>query len=387
MSTREPTKNLILPKRVGILGGGQLARLLALKGHQLGLEMHVLSQDPTDPAAQVVQHHRRGDLDSRTDLEKFLLGCDLVTFESEFLNAELLLDLRRKTGAVILPSPEHVHSLQDRLLQKQLLQKSRLPTAAFEPVSTSSELHQAFEKFAGRMVIKRRRFGYDGYGTTVISSKKELVQFEPTLEQDQVGFIAEAFVPFRKELAVILGRRSSGEIVALPYVETHQQDARCLWVKGPVSQPAALVNKLNALLRLLKRFVSELYYEGVLAFELFWTGRELLINELAPRVHNSGHYSLDALNEDQFTLHLKAILNLPFSAIQTKSPGFAMLNLLGSKHTPKKISWDLPANLNLHWYGKSASRPGRKMGHVNAIGSSPDSALKSLLRVRARFKL
>ena len=156
-------------------------------------------------------------------------------------------------------------------------------------------------------------------------------------------------------------------------METHQEQFRCLWVKGPVEH-----KKINHLKNKISRFLQDIGYQGLITFELFDTGSELLINELAPRVHNSGHYSLNAMSEDQFTLHLKAVFNFPLQSPKV-SQGFAMLNLLGGR---KESKWKELKKFHFHWYGKTINRPGRKMGHVNVTAETAEEALNKLMNVK-----
>ncbi len=385
-----------LPVRVGILGGGQLARMLILKGHEMGLQMHVLSSSSEDPAAQVTGYHHVGDPNDAADVRNFLRVVDLVTFESEFLEAESLAKLSTETKCPIRPHPDVIARIQDRLEQKSLLLDHHLPTAPFYSVKTLYEAKRALHALNGKMVLKKRRFGYDGYGTFVIKNAAELDRQAQTIENDPNGFIAESFISFRRELALMIARRKGGETTSkrgqkksalrrdskatlhLPFVETYQEDSRCLWVKGPLRLP-----RETKLIRNLEQMMEAMDYEGILGVELFETKQGLMINELAPRVHNSGHYSLDALEEDQFTLHLKAILGLPFNRVRPLAPGFAMLNLLGSSE--RECQWRLPADVHLHWYGKSKNRKGRKMGHLNGLGTTPQQALKQLMVARKQF--
>ncbi len=384
-----------LPVRVGILGGGQLARMLILKGHELGLQMHVLSSSSDDPAAQVTGYHHVGDPNEESDVRSFLRAVDIATFESEFMDAEMLAQLSRETKCPIRPHPDVMAQIQDRLEQKALLLEHNLPTAPFYPVKSLSEARRALSALDGKMVLKKRRFGYDGYGTFIVHSAAELERQAQTIENEPNGFIAEAFVPFRRELAVMIARRRGSEFapekkqkkmsrrrfkntLALPLVETHQEDSRCLWVKGPVR-----LRGEAKLVRTLEHLLDAIEYEGILGVELFETKEGLLINELAPRVHNSGHYSLDASEEDQFTIHLKAILDLAFNQPRLHTPGFAMLNLLGvSERVPR---WSLPPNIHFHWYGKTKNRKGRKMGHITALARSPQQALKQVVAARNQF--
>lgn len=393
-------------KPLGILGGGQLARMMALKAHEIGIPVKVLSERREDPAAQVTSLWVQGRLDNRETLTSFLRACSVATFESEFLDADLLEILSKETGTPIYPKPRHMAVLQDRLTQKRLLEKHGLPTSAFLEVHDEESARRAFavlshggrkgEK-AGGVVFKKRRFGYDGYGTFVVRSERELEKFLPELSGPALsrnkrslhgfndhGFIGERFVPFRRELAVMVARGRDGRTLRFPFVETLQENSRCLWVKGPLRESP----RLERLGKKAEEFLTALGYVGVMGIELFDTGREILVNELAPRVHNSGHYSLDALTEDQFTVHLKSVLGCalaPPAELRLHAPGFAMMNLLGSSdHAP---SWRLPSDVHLHWYGKSENRPGRKMGHINALDRTPAEALAKALNRRADFNV
>ncbi|MCM2281328.1 MAG: ATP-grasp domain-containing protein, partial [Bdellovibrionaceae bacterium] len=257
----------------------------------------------------------------------------------------------------------------------------------FRTIDNAKDAEQAYTHFQGQLVFKKRRFGYDGYGTYVVRRTRDLRRAIEAIEAAignkpdgaNHGFIAEAFVPFKRELALMIARNASGATSIFPMVETHQQNARCLWVKGPLRDTrggTALTKRFSAAL-------DELRYEGILGVELFEAPQGLLVNELAPRVHNSAHYSLDALAEDQFTVHWKAVLNLTLSPSRMLSKGFAMYNLLG-QHA-RKPSWALPPGVHLHWYGKQENRPGRKMGHITSLGSSANAALKIAQSARKEF--
>jgi 5-(carboxyamino)imidazole ribonucleotide synthase len=366
--------------KVGILGGGQLARMLALQGLKLGLDVHVLSARSDDPAAQVVRHWTQGNVESSADLKKFFGKVEIATFESEFLNVDLLS--KATPRGRLEPKPKLMGLLQDRLTQKQLLAEHKIPTADFMAVETEADLLKAWSLFDGRLILKKRRFGYDGYGTFKLTHPSEVSKLVKLIENEPSGFIAEALIDFDRELAFMIARSRSSDIATLPLVETHQENSRCLWVKGPSRNPKAK--------QLMKRFahvLKKIDYVGVMGVELFETAKGLMVNELAPRVHNSAHYSLDALGCDQFTLHWLCLLgqNLPKTAA-LRAPGFAMWNLLGS--CEREPSWNLgDENLNFHWYGKSENRPGRKMGHLTALGSTPEKALASIRKSRKSFAL
>lgn len=371
--------NSLADINIGILGGGQLARMLAIRGFQLGSEVHIFSEHSVDPAAQVTRYWHQGSLNSEAELRAFLKDVKVATFESEFMNAELLESLSTEVGTTIYPSPLLMGRIQDRLLQKELLIENKIPTSNYCKVDTVSDLEKAYEQF-GSVVLKKRRFGYDGYGTFIIRKANDIDPLKEIIEKEQSGFIAEEFVKFKRELACVLVRSANGSEAELPVIESYQEQSRCLWVKGPIRPTPAL----SRLKQQLQRFMKTINYVGAMGFELFETNSEILINELAPRVHNTAHYSMDALSEDQFTLHMKAIMGAEITSPIAHSPGFAMYNLLGSSN--REPSWsDIPSGVALHWYGKKENRPGRKMGHINTVAASPEAALSKLKQARRRF--
>ena len=371
--------------KLGILGGGQLARMMALAASPYGIDVHIYSESESDPAAQVVSHFHPGRLNDPKGLEKFLSSCDIVTFESEFINSNLLQTLSEKTKTLIFPNPQLMGVLQDRLSQKQLLLQYKIPTAEFCKIQDWSDI-ESIQNFGTKVVLKQRRFGYDGYGTFFISTKKNLglPMWNEIKNKTDEGFIAEKKIPFKRELALLLVRDRYGTIVEYPLVESKQTQARCDWVKGPI-----IHRKESELRKKLKNFLHRENYIGVMAFELFDTGRELLVNEIAPRVHNSGHYTQDACTMNQFQAHVQAVVGYPLSNPQILSP-FAMVNLLGTSN--QEPFWTLPLwsskeQGQIHWYGKKENRINRKMGHLNVLGKSSTEALKVALRSRRKVKL
>lgn len=368
---------------IGILGGGQLARMLTLRGFELGLEVHVFSEHSSDPAAQVTRYWHQGKFDSKADVKAFLKDVNVATFESEFADAEMLEEISKETGIKIFPQPSLMGKIQDRLTQKELLLSNKLATAEFVKVDSMEELRSAFENF-GPLVLKKRRFGYDGNGTFFVKDSKALEKQVELFSGDDAkhGFIAEKMVKFKRELACIFVRSMDGSIAELPFVETCQEDNRCLWVKGPM-KPNPRLHRVSTSIR---KFLNTTNYIGAMGVEFFDTDYDILINELAPRVHNSGHYSMDALTEDQFSLHMKAIAGIRVSSPRTLSQGFAMYNLLGSGNEIPEWN-DIPDGVCFHWYGKKENRKGRKMGHINALATSPDAALTTLKIARRKFEV
>jgi phosphoribosylaminoimidazole carboxylase PurK protein len=341
----------------------------------------VFSENPQDPAQQVTSWNHIGSLKNREQLENFLKNVDVATFESEFLDGSLLQQAQQSTQTPIYPSVSTMELLQDRLTQKQNLDIYKIPTAAWRVANTIDEAKQAVKDLSLPLVFKKRRFGYDGYGTFVIKNQTQLDAFVAEHFPSPVGFIAEQWIPFRRELACVFARNRAGEIDHYPLVESLQKDSRCFWVKGPVSH-----TKFSALARQFKVFLKKMNYVGVIGVELFETKKGLLINELAPRVHNSAHYTMNAFSISQFELHLRALLNQSVKIPAASAKGFAMVNLLGG-HKTQTTDWVLDPNVQLHWYGKAESRPGRKMGHINAQGTTPNQALKQALKSLKRIHL
>ncbi len=375
-----------MKKSIGILGGGQLARMLCLRGSEMGYEMHVLSASASDPAAQVTGFWQKGDVNKLNTLKSFLKKVDVATFESEFLNAELLEKAHVSTGTPIWPKPSQMGLLQDRLSQKKLLEKYEIETSPFLAISNYIDLKEAyielskdFDNFEG-LVLKQRKFGYDGYGTFILKTLKDVEKTKPIFKKVKDGFIAELFVGFDRELAITVCRNRKKEFRFLPLVESCQENARCLWVKGPVEHP-----ELYTLNKKIKNFLNKINYIGIISFELFETEQGLIINEIAPRVHNSAHYSQDALFTDQFSYCIQAINNETLPPVEPISDGFAMYNLLGS--SSKKPRLKLNPLVKLHWYGKADNRKGRKMGHINAVEDNADLALRLLRKSLGDFNL
>lgn len=370
--------------KLGILGGGQLARMLTLAAHKMGFETHIYSESSDDPAAQVTAFHSKNKMNDETALRQFIAKMDVVTFESEFLDAELLS--RADSGQnKLFPTPELMGVLQDRKTQKELFDKYELPTSPWLNLENRQQLELVLKKLEFPLVLKKRRFGYDGYGTFVIKDQKAantmIGRVEESSELAREKFIAEQFIPFDRELACIFARNRKGEVTHYPLVESLQKDSRCFWTKGPIRH-----KKFSAVAKKITHFLKKVDYVGVMGVEFFETQKGLLINEIAPRVHNSGHYTMDAFELDQFDLHLRAIIGAPVEIPKSTHHGFAMVNLLGESENTLP-QWKTPEDVVVHWYGKKQNRPGRKMGHMNSVATSPKKALKKALKARGKVQL
>lgn len=365
--------------KIGILGGGQLAQMLILKGHELGLEMYCLSSSKSDPAAKVCKNHFAGSPESPKDLEAFFKQVDIITFESEFYSAELLKLVSEKTTTQIFPQPEIIEKLRDRFFQKKFLIENKLPTSKFKTYTRWPSYTELLKDFPKNFVFKKRLGGYDGNGTFIIKTKQNYQDFISKHQKPEI-FICEEFIPFKSEKAILFVRNLNNELTHFPLVQSQQKNQRCDWVIGPSKH-----SKEKALHLKIKKALAQINYVGIIAFELFDTGKDLLINEIAPRVHNTGHYSQQACHQDQFCLHLLAIMNQKLKKPELNAKAFVMTNLIGESNNKPELPSDLDGQL--HWYGKAENRPGRKMGHINYIGNNQKQLLQKALKERKRIKL
>jgi 5-(carboxyamino)imidazole ribonucleotide synthase len=367
-------------RKIGFLGGGQLARMMILEAHRMGHEAHVFATSADEPAAQVTSHIQVGKLQDIKGLGQFIEKMDWVTFESEFVPPEILESLNETHAEKLFPKPEIMHLLQNRLSQKQTLEHFKIPTSAFLSVETPEDLNLAWTKLKGAFVLKKNFGGYDGNGTFFARKNSDIAGLGDKLKSEPQGFLAEKMISFKRELAAIFVRNQSGETLCLPLVETKQTDGRCDWVRGPLSH-----KKWSAMQKKVFQMMAGLGYVGALGVEMFDTGQELLVNELAPRVHNSGHYSQDALFENQFSLHVKAGLGEPLTPPRLLGPQFVMTNLLGQ--SSQELIPAEPVSGQLHLYGKAENRKGRKMGHINYLGPKGPALLARALKERKKFQL
>ncbi|MGZ3692403.1 MAG: 5-(carboxyamino)imidazole ribonucleotide synthase [Pseudobdellovibrio sp.] len=371
-----PLTSAIYKKSIGILGGGQLARMLVLKAQQMGLHTVVLSEKISDPAAQVANRWIQGKTLSIKDIRSLLHICDVITFESEFIPADILQkSLKNIKSKKVYPNLNCLGRMQDRLQQKEWLFDHGLPTLGHIKINSKDDIDLAFEAFQHKAVFKKRMGGYDGYGTFVIKTVADLKSFKKSIKGEESQFIIEPLTEFKSEKSLIFARNPNGQIVSLPMIQSVQKNNQCDYVVGPVSHPAE-----NKLKHQIIEFLNKINYVGVIAFELFDLGSHLVINEIAPRVHNTGHFSQDALNVDQFELHLRCILGFNLPEVLLKHPAFVMVNLLGQSVRHPLIK-KFPTG-ELHWYGKTENRARRKMGHINYVGRKKSDLLKKALSER-----
>ncbi len=338
---------------IGVLGAGQLGRMLALAGYPLGLRCRFLDHTPDAPAGQLAEQIV-GDFENPTYLERFLAGLSVVTYEFENVPVELTRTLEQRVH--VYPSPDALAAGQDRLAEKTLFRKLGISTAPFRPVDSRKDLDRALSEIGYPALLKTRRFGYDGKGQVRINRPEDAEQAWQTL--GGVPLLLEGFVRFQRELSQIAVRSKDGSLAFYPLVENHHEHGilRLSLSPAPDLLPALQADAVELATGLLR----ELNYVGVLAIELFQQGSQLIANEMAPRVHNSGHWTIEGSQTSQFENHLRAILGWPLGS--TEMVGCcAMLNLVGTLPDTAALL-QLP-DAHLHLYGKSP-RPGRKLGHL-----------------------
>lgn len=338
---------------IGIIGGGQLGRMLALAGIPLGLRFQCLDPDAESPAFQVAEG-RVAPFNDRKALRTFARGLDLVTFESENLPVEALI--AASEHALVFPPPRALEVGQDRLHEKRLFQRLGIATAPFATVDDESQLGHALAELGTPSILKTRRGGYDGRGQVVIGDAREIQSAWRALPG--VPSILEGHVKFEREISIVAARGRDGTEVFYPPVENHHE-------RGCLRLSIAPAPRLDEATRLAaediaRRVMRALDYVGVLAIELFQVGAELWANEMAPRVHNSGHWTIEGADTSQFENHLRAIAGLPLGSTRARGRS-AMVNLLGE--LPPMEHLLAIRGAHVHVYGKRPA-PGRKLGHV-----------------------
>lgn len=368
---------------VGVVGGGQLARMMQQAAIGLGVEIRVLSEGENDSAAKVINDVAIGSHTDRDAVLAFARDCDVVTFDHEHVPTGLLEELIAN-GVAVHPGPGALVHAQDKITMREALSVAAVPCPAWTSVSADShadELLAAIENFASDqgwpVVAKASRGGYDGRGVWVLSDASEARVLAETVElENGVSWLIEQFVPFTQELSAQVARSARGQVVAYPIVRTVQTDGICTEVVSPA--PGLDDERVAEAQRIALKVAQTLDVTGMLAVELFDTEQGLLVNELAMRPHNSGHWSIDGAVTSQFENHLRAVLNLPLGSPAMRSPVVVMENILGTDSTlgygayPEVLAQD--PRIKIHMYGKE-SRPGRKIGHVTAYGDDLDSVL------------
>jgi 5-(carboxyamino)imidazole ribonucleotide synthase len=369
---------MILPgATVGVLGGGQLGRMFTLQARTMGYAVVVLDPDPASPAGAVANRHIRAPYDDERALAELSASCAAITTEFENVPAAALEVLAR--SSLVRPPVEAVATSQDRIAEKSFLQSHGIPTARFQAVRDLLELRTAVPELRLPALLKTSRFGYDGKGQAPVETEEDAVRAFQRF--GGVPCILEERVELQCELSVVLARGADGDVMPFPVAENQHRDGILETSVVPARVSAAVAREAGELATAL---AEEMEYVGVLGVELFMTNGNLLVNEMAPRPHNSGHYTLDACSTDQFEQQLRALCGLPLAQPWLLSP-VAMINLLGDLWTDGEPRWEEALRrpgVRLHLYGKVEARPGRKMGHLNCLAPDPDRALATAIETR-----
>ena len=350
---------------VGMVGGGQLSRMTHQAGIALGLSLKVLADATHDSAAQVSGGVSVGTHTSLADLTAFAEGCEVVTFDHEHVPGELIRALE-EAGHTVFPGSAALLHAQDKLVMRDRLAALGAPVPAYRPVSTADELADFAEEHGWPVVLKAATGGYDGKGVWLCADADEA---EPVVAMG-LRLLVEEAVPLRRELAAVVARSPYGQAAAWPVVETVQQDGICVEVVAPAPDlPGDVATRAQ---ELALDLAQELGVVGVLAVELFETEDGIVVNELAMRPHNSGHWTIEGARTSQFEQHLRAVLDYPLGATTLTAPYVVMANLLGGEGDPDldrrmHLLFGRDPALKVHLYGKEV-RPGRKIGHVTALG-------------------
>lgn len=363
--------------RVGVIGGGQLARMMIPAAVELGLDIKVLAETENAPAA--IAANMVGDYRDAETVYAFAETVDVITFDHEHVPQPILRELVAR-GHAVHPGPDALLYAQDKLLMREKLAELGVPIPDWARVETMAELQSFLDEHGGRGVVKTARGGYDGKGVRVVSHPTQVQEWFEALAEDGNGgaLLVEELVDFRRELAQLIARRPSGETALWPVVESVQKDGVCAEVVAPAPHSRGRVAAVAA--EIAETIATRLGVTGVLAVELFETSDErILVNELAMRPHNSGHWSMDGATTGQFEQHLRAVLDLPLGATGCRDEWSVMVNVLGgpvgaslTDRYPRVLA-EHPT-VKVHNYDKE-SRPGRKVGHVNAGGENLDDVV------------
>ena len=363
---------------LGLLGGGQLGRMFTVAARTLGYRVTVLDPDASSPAAEFATGHLNTGYTDPASLDALARTCAAVTTEFENAPAEALTSLAART--IVRPSGDSVAVAQDRAREKSFFADHRFPVGPFAIVNAESDFKAALERVNLPAVLKTARLGYDGKGQARITSAEDLQRI--FAEWKRVPCILEQFLELEREVSVILARTEDGDIAVFPVAENRHTRGILDVTIAPARIPEALAGEAMAMA---SHLASELRYVGVLAVEMFVVGGRLVLNEMAPRPHNSGHYTIDACRTSQFEQQVRVLCGLPLGDPSLHTPA-VMVNLLGDAWHSGEPDWKAVLRhpgAHLHLYGKREVRPGRKMGHVTVCESDPQRALDVALMIRA----
>jgi 5-(carboxyamino)imidazole ribonucleotide synthase len=373
--------------RIGILGGGQLAKMSALAASRLGIEFSIMEKERHSPAGNLTHQEFIGSAGDKKVLQNFARSCDVITLENEFVDHHQL-EFLEKMGKKVFPSSITIALIQDKLLQKETLAQNNIPVARFIAVEKHHSFNEISAIVGSPFVLKSRKMGYDGYGNALVKNEKEYEQGVHRLSGRHTNLMAESFVHFSMELAVMVARTKK-EIIVYPVVQTIQKNHICHTVIAPAKIPSKVKKEAEkiavAAVKAVKGF-------GLFGVEMFLANNNrIIVNEMAPRPHNSGHYTIEACVTSQFENHIRSVLELPLGSTEMVKPFAVMINLLGKENPQTRTDFLSKGfqepQIHLHVYGKEHSRIGRKMGHITILGNSLQPVLKKAQEVEKKIRL
>ncbi|MFC5970215.1 5-(carboxyamino)imidazole ribonucleotide synthase [Halomarina salina] len=359
---------------VGVVGGGQLARMLGEAAGPLGVGVVALDPTPDPPAAPVVGDTVAADFDDEEAVFSLADRVDVLTYEIELADADLLERVREETGTPVHPDPETLARTQDKLREKRWLDDAGVPVPEYRAVADEADLREAGEDLGWPVMLKAREGGYDGRGNLPVEGSDAAADALDELGSDA---LAEAMVPFERELSVIGVRGADGETATYPVTETVHEDEILRESVQPARTSDAVAERAR---EVATDVLDAMDGRGVFGIELFQVDEEILVNEIAPRPHNSGHWTIEGAHASQFEQHARSVLGWPLGSTERRGASVTT-NLLGDVEEPGPAELsgvesvlDAP-DAHLHWYGKREARPLRKMGHVTVVGDDADAAL------------
>ena len=375
------------PLSVGIIGGGQLGKMIALEAKRMALKICILDPSRCCPASSVSDELIVADFRDWRAIRNLASKSDVITYEIELANSKPLIELASKNRNLVHPSPDTLRIIQNKFKQKSLLKENFLKVPAFTLVNSEEHLFDLCEDYGFPVILKTCQDSYDGRGNYLIRSKADISKAFSHFIGEKRQLMLEEFVKFRQEISIMVARNASGQITTFPVVENIHKDHILNLTIVPARVSERVANKAR---KMAEKTLAALKGAGIFGIEMFVTDDdEVMINEIAPRPHNSGHYTIEACSISQFEQHLRAILDLRLSEPRLLCPAAVMLNVLGPENYvgPYAISglrklFAIPG-LKLHIYGKKTSKPRRKLGHITLVG---DSLEETLLRANMAKK-
>jgi len=373
--------------RIGILGGGQLARMMIEAVSRYDFRIYIYSNEKNSPAGRISHGETYGQLNDFSRLDKFIKKCDIITLENEFIDYQIL-EYIENSGVKVFPDSTVIKRIQDKYEQKRFLKDNGIPVAEFCEAESEKDVIEFANEHKYPVLLKSRTMGYDGKGNATIKSEDEIENaFNSIAERGKV--MCEKYIDIKMELAIQAVRSREGEIKFYSPVETIQKNHICHLVIAPYE---AEVEKTEQIKEIAKTIIEKIDYTGVMGIELFLTNdNKILVNELAPRVHNTGHYTIEGSRTSQFENHIRAILGYPLGETGMLFPYSVMINILGERNgKAKPQGYEMifkSENVYLHLYGKNKTMKGRKMGHITVNGTDKNDTIKKALKSREIFNI